>query len=369
MTASASLGRAAARRPASLLLAPLVLVAVLAGCTPGSDPSPTPDEDPTTTAPAGGVGTTTLAEGLETPWSLAVVDGTALLSERDSGRVLELDADGGQREIGAVDGVRARGEGGLLGIAVHDDHLYAYSTGADENRLQRFALTGEPGSYGLGEAETLLDGIAAASHHNGGRIAVGPDGMLYVTVGDAGDAAAAQDPDSLSGSILRLTPEGDIPSDNPVDGSPVYSYGHRNPQGLAWDDDGTLHATEFGQDTWDELNVIEPGGNYGWPEVEGAAGDDRFVDPVQQWAPADASPSGMAAADGSLWIANLRGQRLREVPLEDTSTSAEHLVGEHGRLRDVAVGPDGSLWVLTSNTDGRGAPGPEDDRVLRLDVG
>lgn len=362
---------AAARRRASLLIAPLAVTAVLAGCTSGSDPSPTggPAEPSASTAPAGSIGVSALASGLEAPWSLALVDGTALVSERDSGRVLELDADGGQREIGTIDGVRARGEGGLLGIAVHDGHLYAYSTAADENRLQRLELTGGPGYYGLGGAETLLDRIEAASHHNGGRIAFGPDGMLYVTVGDAGNAAAAQDRDSLPGTILRLTPDGDVPPDNPVDGSPVYSYGHRNPQGLAWGEDGTLYATEFGQDTWDELNVIEPGGNYGWPEVEGAAGDDRFVDPVQQWEPADASPSGMAATDGSLWIANLRGQRLREVPLEDLSTSVEHLIGEHGRLRDVAVGEGGDLWVLTNNTDGRGDPGPEDDRVLRLDVG
>lgn len=362
---------AAARGRASLLLAPLAAAALLAGCTAGPAPSPAGGGavPSTSAAPAGSVSVSTLASGLEAPWSLALVDGTALMSERDSGRILELDGDGGQREVGTIDGVRARGEGGLLGIAVHDDHLYAYSTGADENRLQRFELTGGPGSFALGRVETLLDGIEAAGVHNGGRIAFGPDGMLYATVGDAGNAQAAQDPGSLSGTILRLTPEGEIPSDNPFEGSPVYSYGHRNPQGLAWDEDGTLYATEFGQDTWDELNVIEPGGNYGWPEVEGAAGDDRFVDPVQQWAPADASPSGMAATDGSLWIANLRGERLREVPLEDLSTSVEHLVGDHGRLRDVAVGEDGALWVLTNNTDGRGDPGPQDDRVLRLELG
>jgi glucose/arabinose dehydrogenase len=362
---------AVVRDRASLLLAPLAAAALLAGCTSTPDPSPTGGaaEPSTSAAPSGSVEVSTIASGLEAPWSLALVGGTALVSERDSARILELDADGGQREVGTVEGVTPRGEGGLLGIAVHDGQLYVCSTGADEIRLQRIDLTGEPGAFGLGEAETLLDGIPAASSHNGGRIAFGPDEMLYMTVGDAGNAASAQDRDSLSGTILRLTPDGEVPSDNPFDGSPVYSYGHRNPQGLAWDEGGTLYATEFGQDTWDELNVIEPGGNYGWPEVEGAAEDDRFVDPVQQWDPAGASPSGMAAADGSLWIANLRGERLREVPLEDLSTSVEHLVGEHGRLRDVAVAPDGALWVLTNATDGRGDPGPEDDRVLRLDLG
>lgn len=232
----------------------------------------------------------------------------------------------------------------------------------------RFALTGDPGSLGLGAAETILDGIASASYHDGGRIAFGPDDMLYVTVGDAGDVSAAQDRGSLSGKVLRLTPDGAVPQDNPFEGSPVYSYGHRNPQGIALDSDGTMYASEFGQNTWDELNVIEPGGNYGWPEVEGIAGDNRFVDPVQQWAPVDASPSGIAVADGSIWIANLRGQRLREVPLDDSSSSNEHLLSAHGRLRDAVAAPDGSLWVLTNNTDGRGDSGPEDDRLLRLDL-
>jgi glucose/arabinose dehydrogenase len=355
----------------SALLAPVVAAAVLAGCTPGPDQSP-PERPSTPSAPsspdqgAAGGSVTTVASGLEAPWSIAFDDGTALLSERDSGRVLELADDGPPREVGTVDGVTPGGEGGLLGIAVHDGHLYAYFTAGGENRLERFELTGGPGSLRLGEPETILDGVASAGFHNGGRIAFGPDGMLYVTVGDAGNPQAAQDRGSLSGKILRLTPDGDVPGDNPFDGSPVYSYGHRNPQGLAWADDGSMYASEFGQDTWDELNAIEPGRNYGWPEVEGIAQDDRFVDPVQQWAPADASPSGMAVADGSIWIANLRGERLREVPLDDTSASTEHLVGEQGRLRDVAVAPDGALWVLTNNTDGRGDPGPDDDRVLRF---
>ncbi|MFF4082721.1 PQQ-dependent sugar dehydrogenase [Streptomyces sp. NPDC001777] len=363
-----------AGRAASALLAPLVVSAVLAGCT--SRPDASPSGQPSATPPASRPGEsstgaddgTAVASGLEAPWSIAFDGDAALLSERDSGRILGLDADGDQREVGTIEGVTPMREGGLLGIAVRDDHLYAYFTAGDENRLERFPLTGEPGSLGLGEPETILDGLDSASYHNGGRIAFGPDGMLYVTVGDAGNSPAAQDRGSLSGKILRLTPDGNVPADNPFEGSPIYSYGHRNPQGLAWDDDGTMYASEFGQDTWDELNVIEPGRNYGWPTVEGIAHDYRFVDPVQQWSPANASPSGMAIADGSIWIANLRGERLREVPLDDTSSSTEHLVGEHGRLRDVAVAPNGALWVLTNNTDGRGDPGPDDDRILRLDL-
>ncbi len=318
-----------------------------------------------------------MATGLDAPWSVAFRSEVPLVSERDSGRVVEVGADGATREVGVVGGVVARGEGGLLGIAVHDDHLYAYYTAADENRLVRFPLTGEPGALGLGPEEVLLDGIPAAGYHNGGRIGFGPDGMLYVTVGDAGVPAEAQDTASLAGAILRLTPEGQVPADNPDPDSPVYSLGHRNPQGLAWDG-RTLYAAEFGQDTWDELNVIEPGGNYGWPEVEGvgggAGGDgdaagEGFIDPVAQWAPSEASPSGIAAAHGSVWIANLRGERLRQVVLDDVVVGTEeHLGGGYGRLRDVAVGPDGDLYVLTNNTDGRGSPRDGDDRLVRVAV-
>ncbi|AZZ53007.1 PQQ-dependent sugar dehydrogenase [Rathayibacter festucae] len=311
------------------------------------------------------VGASSVAEGLEAPWSVVFVDdGTALVSERDSGRVLELAADGSTREVGVVDGVVAEGESGLLGLAVDGRTLFAYSTAADGNRIQRFALEGEAGAYALSEPETILDGVPAARTHDGGRIAIGPDGMLYATVGDAGRREAAQDLGELSGKILRMTLDGAVPDDNPYPGSLVWSSGHRNPQGLAWSEDGTLFASEFGQDTWDELNVIEPGANYGWPEVEGIADEDGFVDPVQQWEPGAASPSGMTELDGVLYLANLRGEVLRAVPVADPSASTDYAVGEYGRLRDAVAAPDGSLWFVTSNTDGRGSPGADDDRII-----
>lgn len=325
-----------------------------------SSPSAAPTGTPAASGPAVVVG------GLEAPWSVAFHGTVPLISERDSGRVLELAPDGRAREVGTVPGVRHGGEGGLLGLAVRDGTLYAYSTGDGQNRIQRFTVAGEPGSLALGEPREVLGGIPAAGNHNGGRIAFGPDGMLYATTGDAGNRPSAQDPGSLAGKVLRMTPEGGVPPDNPFPGSLVYSLGHRNPQGLAWAPDGTLYASEFGQDTWDELNVIEPAGNYGWPEVEGIAGREGFVDPVQQWAPREASPSGIAVAREAVWVANLRGRRLREVPLADPGAATEHWAGEFGRLRDVVRTPDGQLWVLTNNTDGRGRPGPDDDRVLRF---
>ncbi|WP_433955666.1 PQQ-dependent sugar dehydrogenase [Janibacter indicus] len=360
------------RRTAPRAAALAAATALLVGCSGeatdrGTSGSGTTTSGAPPSSSSGSSAPTDVVTGLDAPWSIAIYDEATLVSERDSGRVLEL-TDDGTREVGTVEGVSAGGEGGLLGLAVHDDHLYTYFTSADDNRVVRHELTGEPGSLALGDAETILDGIPSASFHNGGRIAFGPDDMLYVTTGDAGETDRAQDPESLAGKILRLTPEGAVPPDNPIGTSPVYSLGHRNPQGIAWADDGTMYASEFGQDTWDELNVITAGDNYGWPTVEGIADDERFTDPVQQWATDEASPSGIAITDDSIWIANLRGERLREVPLDDPSTSTEHLVGEHGRLRDVAVAADGSLWVLTNNTDGRGDPGDGDDRILRVVV-
>ncbi len=328
--------------------------------TSAPPPTITPEPEAATLVPAGTP--ETVASGLTTPWSVAVTDGTALVSERDTGIVREV-VDGELRRVGEVPGVAARGEGGLLGIAVDADHLYAYVTTGDGNRVLRFPLEGEAGSFGLGSAEVVVEGIPAANIHNGGRLAFGPDGMLYITTGDAAQPDLAQDPRSLAGKILRVTGDGVVPDDNPFPGSPVWSLGHRNPQGIGWDATGTMFSSEFGQDTWDELNIIEPGANYGWPEVEGIGGDDRYVDPVQQWAPSEASPSGLAVIEGTVFVANLRGERLRAIPVADPATATEYYAGEFGRLRDAVSGPDGELWIVTSNTD-RGAGG--DDRVLRV---
>lgn len=360
-----------------------VLALISAGCTASTDGSPTPIADspgtpsapePTSTSgaarPQEAVPTGrphVVASGLDVPWSVVFVDGVALLSERDSARITELDDDGTLREVGTVEGVVHGGEGGLLGLAVDDaHHLYVYSTAQDGNRVQRYELGGSRGSFTLGAPHTVVAGLPSARNHNGGRLAIGPDGMLYVSAGDALDRSSAQDLGALSGKILRMTPDGEVPADNPFPGSLVYSYGHRNVQGLGWAQDGTMFAAEFGQDTWDELNVIVPGGNYGWPLAEGSDGAGGFVDPVQQWPPSEASPSGLAVVGGTVFIANLRGQVLRAVPVAAPGEHVDYFAGEYGRLRAVALGPDGTLWVLTGNTDGRGSPGPDDDRILSV---
>ncbi|MFD0361455.1 PQQ-dependent sugar dehydrogenase [Nocardia sp. GCM10030253] len=307
-----------------------------------------------------------IARGIEVPWGLAFLpDGDALVAERDSGRVLRVSPGRAPEQVYAVSGVVARGEGGLLGLAVspryHENgYVYAYFTAAQDNRIVRFRLDGTP--------EVIFDGIAKAGNHNGGRLAFGPDGMLYVGTGDAGQAARSQDPANPNGKILRLTPDGDPAPGNPTSGSPIYSLGHRNVQGLAWDRAGRLFAAEFGQNAFDEINLIEPGRNYGWPQVEGMGGADRgYTEPLLVWAPSAASPSGIAIAADTLYVAALRGERLWTATLHDGRPSEPVArLEDHGRLRTVEIAPDGALWLTTSNTDGRGEPRAGDDRIIRF---
>jgi aldose sugar dehydrogenase len=315
----------------------------------------------------------TIATNLAVPWGLAFLpDGSALVSERNTARIKRI-AGGTVTTIGTVPGVAPAGEGGLLGIAVGpnfstDRFVYAYFTAANDNRVVRMSFNGSS----LGTPQVLITGIAKASIHNGGRLAFGPDGMLYVSTGDANVSSRAQNPSSLNGKILRVTPTGAAAPGNPTAGSRVWSLGHRNVQGLAFDSGGRLWAGEFGQNTWDELNLIRAGGNYGWPTVEGRANDPRFINPIAQWSPSQASPSGVAFARNTVWLAALRGQRLWAVPVLNggpDGTPVSFLNGTFGRFRTVSVAPDGSLWLITNNTDGRGSPRQGDDRILRLTFG
>jgi glucose/arabinose dehydrogenase len=321
----------------------------------------------------------TVAEGLDSPWGLAPLPGGGLLvSSRDDGTIVRVDEKSGKKtELGEVPGVSAAGEGGLLGIALSPDHasdhmVYAYFTSASDNRIVRMLYDEKkPAGEQLGAPDTVFKGIPKGFIHNGGRIEFGPDKMLYVGTGESGDTGLSQDKDSVGGKILRLTPEGEPAPGNPFPDSPVYSYGHRNVQGLAWDTKQRLFASEFGQDTWDELNAIKPGDNYGWPQAEGRSGDGEFHNPIDQWSTAEASPSGIAYAEGSVWMAGLRGKRLWRIPLNGTEASADpqaFLEGEYGRLRTVVPAGGDRLWLVTSNTDGRGSPKDGDDRILEVRV-
>ncbi|MBM7055790.1 PQQ-dependent sugar dehydrogenase [Streptomyces durocortorensis] len=324
----------------------------------------------------------TLTEDLKSPWGLAALPGGDLLvSSRDEGTVHRIDGESGKKTLlGSVPGVSPAGEGGLLGLAVSstfgaDQLVYAYFTTTSDNRIVRMSYDEKrPAGQQLGAPDTVLRGIPKGSIHNGGRIAFGPDKMLYAGTGEAGDTELSQDKESLAGKILRMTPDGEPVHGNPEADSVVYSYGHRNVQGLAWDAEKRLWAAEFGQNTWDELNLIEPGGNYGWPEVEGEEGEDGFIDPVAQWKTSEASPSGIAYAEGSIWMAGLRGERLWRIPLsgeeagEPLADPQAFLQEEHGRLRTVVSAGSDRLWLVTSNTDGRGTQQDGDDKVLQVEV-
>jgi quinoprotein glucose dehydrogenase len=332
---------------------------------------------------------TTWAKGLRVPWSLLFLpDNHALVSER-SGAIRLIDPDGRLHEEPLITlPVHSDGEGGLMGLALHPDYpqkpwLYAMHThreaGLITNRVVRLAIKGDRARFD----RVILGGIPGGRFHNGGRIAFGPDGLLYITTGETFKRAIAQDRGSLGGKILRIDENGQIPGQNPFGGA-LYSLGHRNPQGLAWHpESGALFSSEHGPSgemnlrAFDEINVIHKGGNYGWPEAVGAVDSDRFIDPIISWPDASVPPAGMAFWQGSLYMATLRSQALLRVKLErqgdryqavaiDRLFATDEHTGRYGRLRDVTVGPDGALYLLTSNRDGRGDPRPGDDRILRI---
>ncbi|NEE03571.1 PQQ-dependent sugar dehydrogenase [Phytoactinopolyspora halotolerans] len=352
------------------------------------DGSPSPDTSPTEGEASPTAGSeppaltpgdhTELVTGLEAPWGLAFLpDSSALVSQRLSGEILRVPSAGGEPElVGAVPGVETSSEGGLLGIVVSPDFetdrtLFAYVSGSPTNRVVSLRVAEDYSS--LDQTGVLIDGIETADRHHGGRLRIGPDGYLWIGTGDAFLPENAADDESLNGKILRIGLDGSIPEDNPS-GTAVYSSGHRNVQGITFGPDGTVYASELGHRTWDEVNVLRAGRDYGWPETEGVEGD-TGEPPIFTIHPDDASPSGVAYAGGSLWLGALGGQRLWQLPVDGPRASGdpvEHFVGEYGRIRTVEVAPDGALWIVTSNTDGATwggtEPRPGDDRIIRIEL-
>ena len=315
----------------------------------------------------------TIAQGLTTPWSITFLPNGAMLVTERSGQIQRIGESG---KTYPIDGVRETSEGGLLGIAVHpqfrdNNRLYVYFTtdqgGELTNQIDQYVLSGDS----LGFERTIMADIPAATNHNGGAIAFGPDGKLYATTGDAARSDLAQDTSSLAGKILRMNDDGSVPADNPY-GNLTWSYGHRNPQGIAWDKQGRLWSVEHGpsgaDSGRDELNLIEKGANYGWPVITGDETRDGMKTPIVQSGDTETwAPAGLGYYDGSLYFAGLRGQALYQAVISgETVTLSRHLSETYGRLRAVTT-HDGKLYVSTSNRDGRGSPAPEDDRILRID--
>jgi glucose/arabinose dehydrogenase len=312
-----------------------------------------------------------LAENLDIPWSLNVHEDVIFMTDRE-GHIIEIE-DGETTQIIELQTstpVAHRGEGGLLGFVLAEDFFdtgkaYAYYTyQTDEGQLEnRIVRVEQHQNNGWSETEILLDNIPGAVIHNGGRLAIGPDGMLYAAIGDADLPDVAQDESNLAGTILRMTPDGDIPDDNPIEDSYVYSYGHRNPQGLAWQNNGEMYSSEHGAIGHDEINIIEPGHNYGWPVIEGDETEEGMEDPLIHSGEDTWAPSGVTFWDDQLLVTGLRGEALYLFD-EEGEEMIEIFSGE-GRLRDVTY-DEGALYVITNNRDGRGQPKENDDRLLKL---
>lgn len=315
-----------------------------------------------------------VARGLEVPWALAFApEGRLYVTERPGRLRVVRDGRLDPTPVATL-AVAAVGEGGLLGLALdpafgENGHLYVCYTAAGRggliNRVSRLTLR----DGRAGGERVLVDDLPGAAVHDGCRLKFGADGKLYVSTGDAGEPRLAQGVDSLAGKVLRLNRDGSAPGDNPFPGSPIYSLGHRNPQGLAWDGAGRLFAAEHGPSGRDEVNQILPGRNYGWPEASGRGASGRFMDPVLDSGSDTWAPSGIAFFGDDLFVAALRGRRLLRLtfgPDLSVVRVTPLLERAYGRLRDVVAGPDGALYMTTSNRDGRGSPAADDDRILRV---
>lgn len=342
-------------------------------------PPPSSQTNSSTPTSADIAKTTIIAENLDTPWGLVFLpDGNILVTERP-GRVRIIEKGVlSPTPVLSISTIKELGEGGLLGITLDpkfsDNHqvylYYTYSSSGSTVYNKVVRMTYKDAS--LTDENVLVDDIPSSSNHDGGRIKFGPDGYLYVTTGDAENPSQAQNKSALNGKILRMTTDGKVPPGNPF-GTFVYSYGHRNSQGLAWDSAGNLWATEHGRSSplsgFDEINLVKSGLNYGWPVIQGDETKSGMETPSINSGPTTTwAPSGMAYLNGSLFFGGLKGQALYEAVLDGTKIKElkTHLQNQFGRIRDVVVGPDTMLYITTSNEDGRGTPTAGDDKVIRI---
>lgn len=321
------------------------------------------------------------AKDLDTPWSIAFLPNKSFLVTERKGNIWLMDptANPSTILIAKIENAKEIGEGGLLGIVLHpnfatNNFVYLYYTYTQNgentfNRVVRMVFKDKK----LTDEKVIVDKIPGASNHNGGRIKFGPDGSLYIATGDAQNPSQAQNKNSLAGKILRVTDEGKPVLGNPFNNQ-VYSYGHRNVQGLSWDSNGNLWATEHGRSGvlsgLDELNLIKAGKNYGWPDIEGDEKRQGMETAQKNSGATTWAPSGALFIGNSLFYGGLRGQSLYEAIIEDGKVIEvkQHFNGEFGRIRDVVLGPDGFLYITTSNQDGRGTPKLSDDKVIKVNI-
>ncbi|HEX6562171.1 MAG TPA: PQQ-dependent sugar dehydrogenase [Nitrososphaera sp.] len=363
-------------RKLTLVAAVAIIIASVATIffTPSSTTIPIPEPSSGKNSTGISSGIKVVAENLDVPWAIDVAqDGRLFFTER-TGAIRVVAANGTLlSDPAAYINVAQQGEAGLLGLALHPNFaqnhlLYIYQTYTNGTAVFNKVMMLTEKDNKIVDSKVVLDKIPASDRNDGGRIRFGPDGKLYIATGDVKQPQLAQNAGSLAGKILRINPDGSIPEDNPFSGSPVYSYGHRNVQGLAWDAKGNMYAAEHGESGNDEINLIKPGENYGWPVEECDA--KRFEKPVACFNPAIA-PSGMAIAHsdklgykGDLLVASLKAMQLRKVDLSNNTTT--NILTSYGRIRDVVEAPDGTLYVLTSNRDGRAIPNPGDDKILHI---
>ncbi|MCF6138577.1 PQQ-dependent sugar dehydrogenase [Pseudalkalibacillus berkeleyi] len=312
-----------------------------------------------------------LATKLKVPWQINVINDTVFYLSGRTGEVYSIKGDSKQKQkINLSEKVVARTEGGLLGFLILEQQsepleaIVYHTYQKDGKLLNRVVRVQKEESVWL-ETSVLLENIPGGPIHNGGRIALGPDGFLYITTGDAGNKALSQDSKSLAGKILRIQLDGKIPADNPIAESPIYSIGHRNPQGLGWDSDGTMYSSEHGSRGHDEINKIVPGGNYGWPNIQGDEEQEGMIRPVFHSGNETWAPSGLDISGSKIYVAALAGEQIRVFDLK----KGTHSVWKdgYGRMRDVKI-VDEYLYTVTNNTDGRGKPKKNDDRLLRFKV-
>lgn len=308
-----------------------------------------------------------IAQNLQVPWAIDFLPNNTMIFTQRDGHVKIIDP-AGSKIVGMIN-VTARGESGLLGLAVDpefskNNYIYVYYTAKDGNRVSRFVLDGT-----IKNETVLLDKIPSNTIHNGGRIKFGPDGLLYITTGDAGNNATAQDLNSLAGKVLRMDKNGSVPQGNPYNNY-VYTYGHRDPQGLTWSPNGTIYESEHGDTQNDEINILVTGANYGWPLYQGNITAPGYVGPIIVYTNTTLAPSGIAFFNNKLYVAGLRGSQLRQINLSNNGSSftgQQALFTQLGRIREV-VYHDGYIYIATSNTDGRGIPQLGDDKIIRITV-